>query len=114
MHARVQAAAITCIKAWKQRPVSTYQLLQACQLCFEGMQGQPYKFANLHLYMCCCLQMVVEDGCFSAALMESNIVSVSDMVSETSERLEFRDAVVKMSIGEVLLGASGMYKGCPG
>lgn len=56
--------------------------------------------------------MVVEDGCFSAALMESNIVSVSDMVSETSERLEFRDAVVKMSIGEVLLGASGMYKGC--
>jgi hypothetical protein len=80
-------------------------VLKACK---GGNKSLPFY----NCVCCCCPQMVVEDGCFSAALMESNIVSVSDMVSETSERLEFRDAVVKMSIGEVLLGASGMYKGC--
>lgn len=46
-------------------------------------------------------QAVVEDGCFTASLTEPNIVSVSDLVHETSERLEFRDSVVKMSIGQL-------------
>lgn len=42
----------------------------------------------------------MEDGCFTAALTEPNIISVSDLLEGASERLEFRDAVVKMSIGE--------------
>jgi hypothetical protein len=42
---------------------------------------------------------VVEDGRFAAALTEPNIVSISDMGAETSERLTFKDAVVKTSIG---------------
>jgi hypothetical protein len=54
---------------------------------------------GLLLCVALCLQAVVEDGCFTAALTEPNIVSVSDLVEGTSERLEFRDAVVKMSIG---------------
>lgn len=42
---------------------------------------------------------MVEDGRFTAALTEPNIVSISDMGAETSERLTVKDAVVKMSIG---------------
>lgn len=46
------------------------------------------------------LQTVVEDGRCAAVLTEQSVVSINDLVSETSERLEFRDAVVKLSIGE--------------
>lgn len=52
--------------------------------------------------MCIPLQTSVEDGRFAAALTEQTVVSVSDMAAETAERLEFRDAVVKMSIGACL------------
>lgn len=47
----------------------------------------------------CLLQAVVDDGCFAATLTASNSISISDMGAETSERLDFRDAVVKMAIG---------------
>jgi len=50
------------------------------------------------------LQTVAEDGRFAAALTEQNIVSIRDMVAETSEKLEFRDLVVKMSIGMLPCG----------
>jgi hypothetical protein len=45
-------------------------------------------------------QTVVEDGTFTAALVEPTVVVVSNLVDETSDRLEFRNAVVKMSLGE--------------
>jgi hypothetical protein len=45
-------------------------------------------------------QAVVEDGSFTAALVEPAIVIVRNLVDGTSERLEFRNAVVKMSLGE--------------
>lgn len=48
-------------------------------------------------------QAVVEDGSFTAALVEPTIVIVSNLVDETSERLEFRNAVVKMSLGEAFV-----------
>lgn len=50
------------------------------------------------------LQTVAEDGRFAAALTEQNVVSIRDMVAETSEKLEFRDLVVKMSIGMLPCG----------
>jgi hypothetical protein len=46
------------------------------------------------------VQAVVEDGRVSACLAEERVVHVTDMLSETQERLEFRDRVVMMSAGE--------------
>lgn len=47
----------------------------------------------------------MEDGRVSACLAEERVVRVTDMLSETQERLEFRDRVVMMSAGEAWLAA---------
>lgn len=47
------------------------------------------------------LDVRVEDGRIAAVLDSERTISVIDMVSETRERLEFREPVVKMSLGEL-------------
>lgn len=45
------------------------------------------------------LQARAEDGQVCAVLSEERVISVTDMASETHERLEFRDPVLQMSLG---------------
>lgn len=52
------------------------------------------------LVMAALLDMSVEDGRVIAVLESEKTVSVTDFMSETRERLEFREPVVKMSLGE--------------
>jgi hypothetical protein len=64
-------------------------VLQQLATCIRHWRGSCFWFP----------QAVVEDGRFAATLAEQSIISVSDMLSETTERLEFKEPVVKMGIG---------------
>jgi hypothetical protein len=55
---------------------------------------------NGSLAMAALLDVRLEDGRVAATLEGERLVSVVDCRSETQERLEFRDPVVKMSLGE--------------
>ncbi|KAF6258571.1 intraflagellar transport protein 80 [Scenedesmus sp. NREL 46B-D3] len=54
---------------------------------------------NGSLTVAALLDVRLEDGRVAAVLEGERLVSVVDCVSETQERLEFRDPVVKMSLG---------------
>lgn len=45
------------------------------------------------------LKVRLEDGRTVAVLDDERLIIVSDMMNETKERLEFRDPVVKLSLG---------------
>jgi hypothetical protein len=62
--------------------------------------------------MAALLDVRLEDGRVAAVLEGERLVSVADCRSETQERLEFRDPVVKMSLGERSRAASGVLHGC--
>jgi hypothetical protein len=49
--------------------------------------------------MAALLDVRLEDGRVAAVLEGERLVTVVDCLSETQERLEFRDPVVKMSLG---------------
>jgi hypothetical protein len=55
---------------------------------------------NGSLAMAALLDVRLEDGRVAAVLEGERLVTVVDCLSETQERLEFRDPVVKMSLGE--------------
>lgn len=57
--------------------------------------------------MAALLDVRLEDGRVAAVLEGERLVVVADCRSETQERLEFRDPVVKMSLGEWAVWVAG-------
>lgn len=88
-----------CVVAWpaQVRPASG-SLLGICWS--PDGTGLAASGGNGCLVLAVLLGRRVEDGHIAAELVTEKVISIADLFSEATERLEFRESVLKMKLGK--------------